>query len=135
MPNDRRSSKREGFWGRPAKERRADRSQSAPTALQKLLETVSEKFGLLGMVLADELGLLVAGSSPIIDTQEMAAAAPLVEKGRRKQPLFGWPLKAWRVSTKHGDLVLCAVGEKASVAAASLHAARGVRRILDSTSW
>ena len=115
----------------PKKDRRTRRATHTQRALEYLLEAVTEKFRLLGIVLSDQDGLLVAGSSPLVDAEEMAAVAPLVAREKKDRPLFGWPLQAWEVRTPYGNLALCAIGERGAATAASLHAARRIRAILE----
>ncbi len=122
---------RNGF--QPKIDRRKRRSGTAQQALDYLLESIMERFGLLGLVLSDDQGLMVAASSPLVDPEEMAAISPLLERNIPVEKPQGWPISVWSVETSFGKLSLAAIGEKATVGAATLCAARSVRRILDQT--
>lgn len=112
-------------------DRRQRRSDNIVTAIRHLLDAVTERFGLLSLVLGDEQGLMVAGSSPLVDPEELAACAPLVERAVIDAEFEGWPLIVWPVHTRSGHLSFCAIGEERQVAAATMMANQGVRRLLD----
>jgi hypothetical protein len=111
-------------------DRRERRSANIVTALKFLLDSVAERFGLLSLVLTDDEGLLVAGSSPLVDPEELAAHAPLVARNVIQPEVEGWPLSVWPVETGSGPLTFCAIGEDRIIGAATLMANRGIRRIL-----
>ena len=117
----------------PKVDRRARRSSKPQNALDYLMESIMERFGLLGLVLSDDQGLVVAASSPLVDAEEMAAVSPLLRRDLPVEKPQGWPITVWPVKTRLGDLSLCAIGERTTVGAATLCAARSVRRILDET--
>lgn len=112
-------------------DRRLRRSTNVVKAIQYLLDEVNERFGLFCLVLTDDQGLLVAASSPLVDAEELAAVSPLVERNVMEPEFEGWPLAVWPVQTKSGNLTFCAIGEERVVAAATMMANLGVRRLLD----
>ncbi|MCD6497969.1 MAG: hypothetical protein J7M25_06645 [Deltaproteobacteria bacterium] len=113
------------------KERRNNRTNDQLNALRLMMDATVQRFGLLGLVLADDEGLMVAASSPLIDPEEMAAVSPLLVRNPDAPEPFDWPLEVWRVNTNEANLQFCAIGEHRSVAAATLKASRAVRRILE----
>ena len=115
---------------KPKTERRFRRSANVLKALDFFLDSLCDHFGLISLVLGDDQGLLVAGSSFVLDPEELAARAPLVEKKTMPGSYQGWPLRVWSFNTEHGELSFCAVGDERKVAAATLEGSRGVRRIL-----
>ena len=117
----------------PKNDRRKRRASTAQQALDYLLESIMERFGLLGLVLSDDQGLVVAASSPLFDAEEMAAVSPLLQRNIPVRKPAGWPISVWPLKTSFGELSLAAIGERATVGAATLCAARSVRRILDET--
>ena len=112
-------------------DRRLRRSTNIVKAIQYLLDAVNERFGLFCLVLTDDQGLRVAASSPLVDAEELAAVSPLVERNVIEPEFEGWPLAVWPVKTESGNLTFCAIGEERVVAAATLMANQGVRRLLD----
>lgn len=114
------------------RERRLRRSKRMGSALNLLVDAIAERFGLISLVLGDDQGFVVAGRSPLVDAEELAARAPLVERKIFEPMYSGWPLSVWPVHTCWGNLVFCAIGEKRAAGAATLIANKGVRRIVES---
>lgn len=111
-------------------ERRFRRSKDALEALTFLLDSLCTKYNLVSLVLGDDQGLLVAGSSHLLDSEEIAARAPLVAKNFIEKELNGWPLQVWKAKTGDEMLQFCGVGSSKALAAATLNGSRAVRRIL-----
>jgi hypothetical protein len=115
---------------KPLKDRRRRRSGDVLKALELFLDSVCDHFGLISLVLGDDQGLLVAGSSYVLDAEELAARAPLVQRKTMPPSLHGWPLQVWRFNMDEASLRLCAVGDERKAAVATFEGSRGVRRIL-----
>ncbi len=118
--------------GERSKERRLQRSRDVLQAIQYLLDCLCEKYNLISLVLGDTQGLLVAGSSFLLDPEELAARAPLVAKKFMDEDFLGWPLQVWQARLGDESLQFCGVGSRKAMAAATLHGSRAVRRILAS---
>ena len=111
-------------------DRRTRRTSNFTNAVRLLLESIARRFGLRSLVLGDSEGLLVAAFSSSEDPEELAACAPLVARNKIRAEYSGMPLTVWPVKTGSGPLTFCAIGDHRTVAAATLMANRGVRRIL-----
>jgi hypothetical protein len=112
------------------RERRSRRSANVLKALQYLLDTLCTRYNLVSLVLGDDQGLLVAGSSPLLDAEELAARAPLIDRAVLDSDFKGWPLRVWKARTGNDTLQFCGVGKEKALAAATLHGGQAVRRIL-----
>ena len=112
------------------RERRSRRSKDVLKALQYLLDALCARYNLVSLVLGDDQGLLVAGSSHLLDAEEMAARAPLVAREVLDNDFQGWPLRVWGARTGDDTLQFCGVGRDKALAAATLHGGQAVRRIL-----
>jgi hypothetical protein len=115
-------------------ERRRIRSEYKDIALQFFFRSVAETNQLIGLVLADSMGLLVASSLPRRVAEEIAAQAPyLAGASELFNAISGnedYPLMVHEISVGGHPFYLCLVG-RAKVKDQSLTSAEGgVRRIL-----
>jgi len=109
-------------------ERRRKRSSFWGLALQYWLGAVSRRTKLVGLVLADSAGLLVASSLRGPEAEELAAMAPLVARPRETaSPRL--PMSVKRITIDRSQLYLCAVGGSNHERGLQL-AENGIQRIL-----
>jgi len=119
-------------------EQRMNRSDIAQEAIELQLAAVAERAQFSSLVLADELGLIMARVGDSNFTEEMAAISPALSKKSRS-----WrgkvltssgrimQLTIAAVSSKYGSLFLCAAGGMSSSALHELYLGGcGVDRIL-----
>lgn len=70
-------------WPRnPLRERRAERSNNPCTALELALSRAADRGALDVVLIADDLGMLVAHSRTDLDLDMVAAVAPIVGRGK-----------------------------------------------------
>jgi hypothetical protein len=115
-------------------ERRKDRSTYKDRALRRWFQSEAERNQLLGFVLADTSGLLVATSLPQRASEEMAAQAPyLFERPDLLQKMVkneDYPVIVDLIAGQASPLFLCAIG-KGSMGKKHLTSVKnGVQRIL-----
>lgn len=126
-------------------ERRRQRSSDPLVALHYQLAHACDQGKLDAMVVADDSGVLVAGTGPWAICEELAAYAPLLAQGVWCEPSLGrgGPIAEWRtgVDVQRVDadgqaVLLCARGGwmRAAAMAAMQRAAEGIARILTPTS-
>lgn len=116
-------------------ERRKERSTNPVDALSLWLSSISRQNRLVGFVLADESGLLLASNMRSEKVEELAALAPLLvrrdQEGRRPLDRHQVPVSIQRVDTGgSAPVLLCALGEPTRRDRGLRAAAPGVRRIL-----
>lgn len=95
-------------------ERRRKRSEQAGLALKYLLAAVAARTNMLGLVLADENGLVVAASLSLENAEPIAALAPF-RAGRVRVPAHRLPRPPVPIATMTLDLdgttlYLCGLG-------------------------
>lgn len=107
-------------------ERRQRRSESRPVALRYFLDYLAQRAGYAALALADRDGLLLAHSPGGLDTEALAALAPLYARSNQRENLCchltnGLPLRVWPISIrshcKNEVSYLAAVGGPADVPA------------------
>jgi hypothetical protein len=116
-------------------ERRRERSTNPLDALRLWLSSISRKNRLVGFVLADEAGLLLASNIQSEKVEELAALVPLLVRrdrsGRRPLDRHQVPVSIQQVDAGGSSpVLLCALGEPTRRVRGLLAAAPGVRRIL-----
>lgn len=120
---------------KPRPERRQERSDNVLAALELQLSSTVRQAGLRALVLADDLGLMVAGIGRSGTQERLAALAPQLVSG---SPTFHGRVGKARtmlsvatVTTIHGPLYLAAVGgAPKDIPKALFGSGRGVSRIL-----
>jgi hypothetical protein len=116
------------------RERRRARSEYREQALRLFFSSVAEKNDLMGLVLCDPSGLLVASNLPTRVAEEVAAEAPflagqegLLNALTRNEE---YPLFVQEVQIAGQSLFLCIVGRLVMEPQSLVHAEGGVKRIL-----
>ncbi len=113
-----------------SEERRRERSSYSDVALQRWFAAVADRHDLVGLVLADSAGLLVASNIPGAEAEELAAVAPLVNQPDALADRNPTPLAIGKIEVDETPLLLCAVGAGGGRADALRNAESGVKRIL-----
>ena len=117
-------------------ERRRRRSRNVFVALRYWLQAAAGRNGVVGFVLTDPQGCVVATSLSATHARELASLAPVLmlpdANGWLRANTFTAPLTVRELPTLGGRLLLCAVGRRtpADHEAALDEAATGIRRIM-----
>ena len=119
-------------------ERRCRRSSQPSLALAYQLQSCAERAGLQAMLLSDEDGLLVAGSTWTAEgSEEMAAVLPYLARGGEFAGILlgegsvGHAVQVKPFRAEDTGLFLCAVGKAGEGVGREIDTAiAGVRRIL-----
>jgi hypothetical protein len=112
-------------------ERRKQRSEYKDQALQLWLSSVAQKNKLVGLVLADRAGLLVASTMSRSYSEEVAARAPYISTlGVKLDSPTGRPVTVHEIVVGETPLFLCAVGQQQADLKSLNTAEGGVKRIL-----
>lgn len=109
-------------------ERRIQRSNNPADALVCWLEANRLRSHLRSLALADDLGILVAGSGPARECDELAAWAPIVLEGARPAPPDAVQLAGVRLPGF--DAYICTAGEPGGHREVLSDVAAGCARIL-----
>jgi len=121
----------------PAVERRRARSDDALVALSYLLDAARRSGGLDALVLADDMGLAIAGAGFAADVDELAARAPELAKSAPANDTVPCRLDVMtratgirRLRIDGIEVLLCAEGEHSAADPRLGEAAAGCERIL-----
>lgn len=123
---------REGF-----PDRRKARSENPLIALSRLFETARRRAGLDAIVLADDVGLAIAGAGPCSRCDELAARAAVAAGGRPandtvpcRLDVISRTMEVRRLRIDGIEVLLCTEGEGPASGDELASAVSGCQRIL-----
>ena len=117
-------------------ERRRDRTEHALSALTRLLEAARKRSGLDALAVAENAGLLVAGSGPAVLCDELAAYAPLArgsaanDQVPSRLDVIERRAMVQRLAIDGIEIVVCGAGGGPAAEGELSAVAAGCRRIL-----